>query len=480
MLSHAESMDSTLVGGHVQRVTVAWVERREIAVLRVRVPGENAYLVIAGAAGVGLVKPEGRDTLRDAMAGNVSPAQAHWRAALDGARVARIEERTVILSRQNDAWLARTGPRGSVVLEKSAPVPDDLPEGHSDVHRVRIPQAVRGSPELAREALEARGSRIVLELASERIGGRRDALRRALQKAIDRVDRRAAAVTGDLARANGAEGAAQRAQLFVAHATNAPRGATKLVAVDWAAGEERLIEMEIHPAQSAREQVEAIFRRARRLKEGAKIARGRLAEAQTALAALRGLAGTLSTEPHPDLPGLEARARAAAPRDFKVGSSSRAPFGGAADDARCGGRPAKPSRPRTQAPRPPYRAFVGTSGTRILVGRDAEKNDALTFRVAKPNDLWLHAKSRAGAHVVVPLQRGASCPAEVLVEAAHLAVHFSDARAERIVEVQYTPRRYVRSPRGSAAGFVVVDREKVIALRCDDDVLQRLLASESD
>jgi predicted ribosome quality control (RQC) complex YloA/Tae2 family protein len=123
---------------------------------------------------------------------------------------------------------------------------------------------------------------------------------------------------------------------------------------------------------------------------------------------------------------------------------------------------------------------VGTSGTRILVGRDAEKNDALTFRVAKPNDLWLHAKSRAGAHVVVPLQRGASCPAEVLVEAAHLAAHFSDARAERIVEVQYTPRRYVRSPRGSAAGFVVVDREKVIALRCDDDVLQRLLASESD
>jgi len=479
MLSHAKPMDSTLVGGHVQRVTVAWVERREIAVLRVRVPGENVYLAIVGAAGVGLVKSEGRDTLRNAMAGNVSPAQAHWRAALEGARVARIEERAVILSRQNEAWIAHTGPRGSVLLEKHVPAPD-LGEGHRDVPSGRLPQTARESLELGRETLETRGSRIVLELAGEQLGGRRDALRRALQKAIDRIDRRAEAIKGDLARASAADDAAQRAQLFVAKASDAPRGATKLVAVDWAGDEGRPIEMDLHPGRSAREQIEAIFKRARRLKEGATIARRRLAEAQTALAALRGLAGTLSTEPHPDLPALQVRARATAPRDFKLDACPRAPLGEAANEAPSGVRPAKHSRARAQAPRPPYRTFVGTSGIRILVGRDAEKNHALTFRVAKPNDLWLHAKSRAGAHVVVPLQRGASCPAEVLVEAAHLATHFSDARAERIVEVQYTPRRYVRSPRGSAAGFVVVDREKVIALRWDDDVLQRLLASESD
>jgi predicted ribosome quality control (RQC) complex YloA/Tae2 family protein len=92
--------------------------------------------------------------------------------------------------------------------------------------------------------------------------------------------------------------------------------------------------------------------------------------------------------------------------------------------------------------------------------------------------LWLHAKGWTGAHVVVPLRKGASCPPEALVEAAHLAAHFSDARSETVVEVAYTPRRYVRKPRGSAPGAVVVDREKVIVLRKSEDVLKDLLARE--
>jgi predicted ribosome quality control (RQC) complex YloA/Tae2 family protein len=114
------------------------------------------------------------------------------------------------------------------------------------------------------------------------------------------------------------------------------------------------------------------------------------------------------------------------------------------------------------------------------VGRGAAQNDALTFRVARPHDLWLHAKDRSGAHVIVTLERGASCAPDLLVEAAHLAAHFSDAREERIVDIQYTPRRYLRKPRGSPPGLVVVDREKVIVLRKDGELLHRLLESEQD
>ncbi|HEX4446537.1 MAG TPA: NFACT RNA binding domain-containing protein, partial [Polyangiaceae bacterium] len=114
----------------------------------------------------------------------------------------------------------------------------------------------------------------------------------------------------------------------------------------------------------------------------------------------------------------------------------------------------------------------------ILVGRGAADNDALTLRVARAHDLWLHAKEHTGAHVIVALDRGASCPPELLVEAAHLAAHFSDARDETIVDVQYTPRRYVRKPRGTPPGLVVVEREKVIVLRRDESTLRRLLAGE--
>ena len=135
----------------------------------------------------------------------------------------------------------------------------------------------------------------------------------------------------------------------------------------------------------------------------------------------------------------------------------------------------------TPPPLPPYRVFLGASGQRILVGRSGEKNDALTFHDARPHDLWLHAKGYTGAHVVVPLAKGASCAADLSCRRGrHPAMHFSEARGERSIEIQYTPRRYIRKPRGSAPGVVVVDRVKVLALRCDEDSLRRLLESEID
>ncbi len=206
-----------------------------------------------------------------------------------------------------------------------------------------------------------------------------------------------------------------------------------------------------------------MFQRARRLKEGARIGRERLAEAERARARLAAVATELAGPGPTDVPALEARARAAAPRDFKLAS---------------GPAQALPGRVKKQPPLPPYREFTGSAGGRVRVGRGAEQNDALTLHVARPHDLWLHAKSRTGAHVVVPLDKGASCPGELLVDAAHLAAHFSEARGEEVVEVQYTPRRYVRKPKGSAPGLVVVEREKVLVLRLEPERLRALLERE--
>jgi len=166
-----------------------------------------------------------------------------------------------------------------------------------------------------------------------------------------------------------------------------------------------------------------------------------------------------------DLSHLEARAKAAAPRDFRL----------VAPSSERGGRARGPAQ---QAPLPPYRTFLSSSGARILVGKGAEKNDELTWHVARPHHLWLHAKNRTGAHVIVPLQKGHSCPADLLVDAAHLAAHFSDARGEDLVEVQYASRRHLRKPRGSPPGLVVVDREKVMALRRQEELLRALLERE--
>jgi predicted ribosome quality control (RQC) complex YloA/Tae2 family protein len=296
-------------------------------------------------------------------------------------------------------------------------------------------------------------------------------LARALIKALSKLDRRIDAVRGDLARLQSAEAAADRARLFVAPAAHAPRGATKLESVDWSDGEPRRIELSLDPGRGAKEQIDAIFKLARRLKNGARIANERLLANQRARSALAEVFEALETqrEEELDLAALEARARCVAPRDFQI-QALEAPAAAAP-----GLRKRRPSPP----PQPPFRTFLGERGARILVGRGAAHNDALTFDVARPHDLWLHAKGRRGAHVVVLLEKTHPCPPDVLVEAAHLAAHFSDARDDPLVEVHYTPRRYVRKPRGSAPGLVVLGREKVMSLRRNERLLRRLLDRET-
>ena len=142
--------------------------------------------------------------------------------------------------------------------------------------------------------------------------------------------------------------------------------------------------------------------------------------------------------------------------------------------------PRGPTGARDRGPDPrersPYRRYVSCDHA-VLVGRGAADNDVLTTKIARPHDLWLHAKGVTGAHVVVPLQKGEAILADLLVDAAHLAAHFSDARGETIVEVMYVHRRYVRKPRKAPPGAVTVEREKVLVLRVEPERVARLLAS---
>jgi predicted ribosome quality control (RQC) complex YloA/Tae2 family protein len=291
---------------------------------------------------------------------------------------------------------------------------------------------------------------------------RRAAFSRAIARALTRIDRRIAAIKSDLARATTARESAERARLFVASAGSAPRGSRVLTAIDWGTGSAEPVEMTIDPSKGAAEQLASLFRQARRLTAAAATSEQRLRKTEMLGDALRELAAALELG-EVDLADLEARALALAPRDY----SRAVKAGGAATSPRVG-----------RSAQPPYRKFLGRAGNPILVGRDAARNDELTLHVARPRDLWLHVKGWAGAHVVVPLEKGASCPAEVLVQAAHLAAHFSAARTETIVEVTYAPRRFVRKPRRSAPGAVVVDREKVLVLRKEDAIIRSLLDSE--
>jgi hypothetical protein len=444
-------MDDWLVGGRIQRVRAARVGTRDVVLFQVRVPGRNLFLIVAGGMGVGCVDRAGYDGVRHAMEPRADPRQALLRAHVDGAAVAEATSRAIVAVRQGKAWRVSDDGGSGIAVEALDAVGAQSAQS--------APSAGAGPSE---RDLEAAGRGIVEQITTGAATSRAEWLRKAVSRAVARVKRRRDAVATDLARAHETEEKARAAGAFVAEAARAPRGATRLVAIDWSEGTAREVVFPLDPARGAREQLEALFRRARRLREGTRIGHARLEEAERSLAELEAVAGDLAASEHADLPLLEARARQAASRDFALASPSPSPA----------------MRRVKDEPAPPFRTYLSSQGARILVGRNAVKNDQLTLHVARPHDLWLHAKGRAGSHVVVPLAKGASCPPEVLVEAAHLAAHFSEAKSEARVEILYTPRKYVRKPKGSPPGSVAVDREKVMVLRRDEALLRRLLERE--
>jgi len=147
--------------------------------------------------------------------------------------------------------------------------------------------------------------------------------------------------------------------------------------------------------------------------------------------------------------------------------------------------PESPVSPGTRAPkgRPApaqsYRTYTSADGLPILVGKTAKDNDHLTFKVAKPDDLWLHARGTPGSHVVVRLDKGATVPPETLKDAATLTLWFSDLRKTRKGEVIYTLRKFVRKGKGFKPGAVTVEREKSLWIELQEDRLERLKGGTS-
>jgi predicted ribosome quality control (RQC) complex YloA/Tae2 family protein len=101
-------------------------------------------------------------------------------------------------------------------------------------------------------------------------------------------------------------------------------------------------------------------------------------------------------------------------------------------------------------------------GYEIWIGRNAKNNDLLTQKYAFKEDLWLHAKDVTGSHVIIKYQAGKNFPEPVIEKAAELAAYYSRMRTDSLCPVIYTPKKYVRKPKGLPEGAVVIDKEKVL------------------
>lgn len=192
------------------------------------------------------------------------------------------------------------------------------------------------------------------------------------------------------------------------------------------------------------EQAQRLFKRAAKLDRAAQVIPLRRAELQADLALLEQLALDVEqADSQPELAAVTTELHAGA---FLRNATQREPR-----------RMASTTGPlRYQTPR----------GVEIIAGRNARQNEQVTFRLARPDDLWLHARGIPGAHVIVR-STGRLANEEDVELAAQLAAYRSTARGERHVDVIVTERRWVSRAPGGRLGQVVVARERVIAVPGD-------------
>ncbi|RPH70605.1 MAG: DUF814 domain-containing protein [Myxococcaceae bacterium] len=453
----ARALEPELSGAVVQKLRAPWPGRLE---LELRKPGRTVRVLLSVESGLARLSViEGRALSSDS---GPSPWLLRARKELTGRRLSSIRctgPKQVRLAFEKGGTartlVAELGSPGVLLLLGEGDAPMAASEGPP-----RPPSDVRpvdegGSPSRLGQArgLDAGRAAEALVAARESVV-RREALQRArvqpLRSTLQRLRRTRAKVEAEAGRDAIAEEHRRWGELLSRALDRVPRGARSVRLTEWTAEGAREVEVPLEPTLAPRAQVERHFRQYRRLLRGSAMARERLAALDREM--------------------VEAE-RALAEAEASTEAEVVAPVAPV---------PVRPPRKRAAPAHRPYRVFHASGGQPIWVGRAGEDNAALTFRVARPHHLWMHARGVPGAHVVVPLDRGEEVGQEALLDAAHLALHFSRLAGEPRGEVAWTRARLVKRVKGGAPGQVTYTGEKVLALRVEPARLERLLRSRED
>ncbi len=296
------------------------------------------------------------------------------------------------------------------------------------------PLTHRGEPQPLPSMSQAIEAYIQAADSTDSYAAAKQPVQESITKARARLERRRKSLGLSLRQGEQADRWRQRGEWILAYAHTINRGQTELVAQT---GGDKPLHIPLDPEKSPSDNAQACFTRYRKAQRAVAGVPGRLAEVDLALRDLEQLETDLALAgSRPEIDQVRNVLAEAGYIREKKRKASKAASG----------------KPLT---------LTSADGFSILVGRNSRQNDDVTFRRAKSDDWWFHARGVPGSHVIVRAA-GQPLPEATVRRAAELAAFFSGLRDEAHVVVDYTLRRHVRRIPGAAPGLVTYAQEKTM------------------
>ena len=121
--------------------------------------------------------------------------------------------------------------------------------------------------------------------------------------------------------------------------------------------------------------------------------------------------------------------------------------------------------------------FQSTDGYPIYVGRNNRQNDELTFKMARKDDLWLHASKVHGSHVIIACA-GVTPPDNTVTQAAQLAAYYAETTGGQNIAVDMTPVKQVKKIPNGKPGMVIYHSYKTVITNPYPDIVLDALNAE--
>ncbi|MBV9691561.1 MAG: NFACT family protein [Ktedonobacteraceae bacterium] len=281
--------------------------------------------------------------------------------------------------------------------------------------------------------------------------GVRAPIRKVLQAQRERCVRKATLLQQELAVSEEAARCRLQADLLLAYQHEVQQGQSSVALQNFS--DDDLVTIPLDPRFDAVGNANRLYHKYHKLRRALELVPAQIEHNATELATLEQLLADLMLAETPtEVALVKAEAQVAGYIRGKVASQHHK-----ADKRGKGGKQNKPVAPGGGVPL----HVQSRDGFTLLIGKNSRQNEEVTFRQARANDIWLHARGVPGAHVIIRAA-GNEVPRATLVQAARLAAYYSQARGSTNVPVDYTLQRHVRHMKGGGPGMVVYDKEKTI------------------